>query len=162
MEYFKSGSQLINRIENSNTYTVKNNIGIKIRTYTKEQFDAMPKKRMSKTHFNEELNNYYRNYKETWDFKGEKFRAMENFELNENSEFTNYNMSQIPVGYVTINKIVCKVMFIYNKGKVFYVNMDAFQNGIAPLVDATTFEQLSYVRLKNCCPVMNLTKQCIR
>lgn len=162
MEYFKSGTQLISRVIGASKYLVKNNIGMKLKSYTKEQFDAMPKKRMTKTQFNEELNNYFKNYKETWEYEDNKYRAMENFDIDENGEFTNYNMDTIPVGYERINGVISKVMFIYNKGRVFYVNMDSYNKGIAPLIDATTFEQLSYVRLKNCCPVMNLTKRCIR
>lgn len=162
MEYFKSGSQLISRIEESNTYTVKNNIGVKVRTYTKEQFDAMPKKKMHKTQFNEELNSYFKNYKETWEWEGEKFRAMENFELNSKDEITNYIVDSIPTWNRMINGVLSKLMFIYNKGKVFYLNLTSLHKGIATLIDATTFEELSYVRLKNCCPVMNLTKRSIR
>lgn len=162
MEYFKSGTQLISRIIGSSVYNIKNNIGLKVTSYTKEEFDNMPKKNLNKTQFFEEVNNYFRNYKETWDYEGERFRAMENFELNEKGEITNYEFDSLPKYYITLNGVSTQVIFIYNKGRVFYVDVSEENLSIVKMIDATTHEALTFVRLKNCCPVMNLTKRCKR
>lgn len=162
MEYYKSGTQLISRIIGLSTYTIKNNIGAKVTSYSQEEFDKMPKKKLNKTQFYEELNNYFRNYKETWDYNGERFRAMENFELNEKGEIINYPFGNLPKGCITLKGTDIPVVFIYNKGKVFYVDVKDKDLSIVRLFDATTHEPLTFVRLKNCSPVMNLTKRCIR
>lgn len=161
MQYFKSGDLLISKHTELTTAVVKNNISKESDLIPGEVFSSMVKEELKPEKFNELLNLYYKNNKETWTRNGIDYRSMENFEVNKLGECTNYPENKIPLHWISSEKYEFEgwCHLIYYQGSVFYLHWGLGSDSRSRLVDAITFEPMKWVRAKHCSPIMNLTER---
>lgn len=164
MEYFKSGDLLIAKHIELSIALIKNDIGLDKSQINKEDFERMKKSELRPEKFNELLNLYYKNNKETWEKDGKKFRSMENFEISSSNECTNYPKGKVPLHWIESDSygVIGYCHLVYYQGTLFYLSWGTDKDSRSRLIDAVTFEPMKWVRAKNCSPIMNLTDKVIR
>ena len=110
------------------------------------------KTKIKRQKFNELKNIYYSNIKEEWEYKGEKYRNLPNFDM----ECTNYKWHQLPKYKIGYND---GLILVYHQGDVFYFNWSygGYPNG--QLFSTKDNRLVKWVKPKNCAPIFNINKK---
>lgn len=153
MNYYKTPELLIQHNPITGVYRIRNTIKKGDKTISKQAFDLLDALQIKKRHFCELLNNYFRNQRQEWEFEGEKFQKLENFDKEGNSG--NLTLADIPSHKIT--HYVC--IMVYHWGEVYFFRPTQFPKGL--LFDVKNQKLLRWVDIKNVAPIFNKTKKCV-
>ena len=170
MKFYETNKYLIKHNPDTGVYRIANFIGIDKdkRILTKEQFNQLESKSLSKSNFNQKLNKYFRETEHEWIYDGIKFRKLDNFS---NEVYGNRH-----IGWTTMPKhnpydklpphkrgySNHPMILVYNQGRIYYFNWSYGGYEQGQLYDPRTLEFAKWARPKNCAPIFNCeTKEII-
>lgn len=149
-EYFKSEEHLIRHNVEKDIYVISNTT--KPYIILREEFENIKPIQIKKMDFDCELNSYFRNLKEEWEFEGDRFRNLECFD---NEGFSNeINVLTIP----RINDIPFQSFIkIYHHGKVYHTLINYSKRRMnLQLFDIKTNRFAKWTSITNCSPIFNI------
>lgn len=118
---------------------------------------------IKKHEYQELLNLYFSKSKETWEFQGELFKKLDNFEVNtyknvwKNNEYWFLNYKDIPYhefGFTSGH-------IVYYQGKLYVANINGnyFPRTMLFKLNYKFPDKIKWTNLKNCAPVFNINKK---
>lgn len=149
MHYYQAKNKLIQYSPIHNTYRIMNTLD-KNNLLSKEEFNSLEPKQLDKDLFYKLMNQYYRDIKLEWEFEGERFRKLDNFDKKGNS--SGINVKDLPHHTVEIYK---NAKLVFYRGLVYYLLHEYprcilyFTNGKGCIRTSIT----------NIAPIFNVTKK---
>ena len=147
MIYYKSDSNLILFNTNTKKYFITNKE--KKTILTKEEFDSLNTEKIKKQKYCELMNNYFKSNKHKWEFNGQKFKKLDNFEINT----FNFIYSKIPKHNNILRNY--NLILVYHWGKIYYMLVSQYLPK-AQLIDCNTLKIVRWVDIKNVSPIFNI------
>ena len=157
MNYFKADNKLIQYNPDTKIYKIRNIIdgsGV----ISAEEFKSLNSQKITKQNFCHEMNVYFKNVDHEWEFQGNEYRKLDNFESNNMLFSANYKIGK-DIPYHEIGLFKNTVILVYHWGKVYYhtISYNGYKQG--QLICPYTNKILQWARLKHCAPVYNITRK---
>lgn len=150
MQYYQSKNNLIQYSPIHNTYRIMNTLDKKDNLLSKEEFDNLKPKQLDKQDFFRLMNKFYKETKLEWEFEGEKFRKLDNFDKNGNSNKT--NLKELPNHNFEIYK---DAKLVFYRGRVYYL-LRTYPRCILFFTNGKNYVRTS---ITNVAPIFNITKK---
>lgn len=150
---------------NENTGVIKQVNCLRWVFVSKEDFDGLEVRKISKDRYNNLLNKYFKTAKIEWEHNGDKFRVLDCIETNNFGNINNYqfyndtykntndDLPKLP--WFPIDSIYGYGFIAMFRGIVGYVC--PYTNGGYQFLDIKTKEFKQWVTLRNLRPIMNMT-----
>lgn len=157
MNYYKADDKLIQYNSETDVYKIRNVIdgsGV----ITAEEFKSLNPQKLSKQKFCQEMNVFFKHVDHEWEFQGEKYRKLDNFEASERRLSANYIIGK-DIPYHQIGLFKDTVILVYHWGRVYYhtISYNGYKQG--QLICPNTNKILRWAQLKHCAPVFNVTRK---
>jgi len=148
-DYYKTKVLIIQYNHNTDTYFIRNRIGLIDSRLAKEQFDSLNAVKIKKIEYDTLVNKYYNNTEDEWIYNNVKYKKINNF-----SQQDWYN--KIPKH--TLGEHWYWYFKVYHLGKVYYCLPNYGGMGRSCLYDVNTLKQCKWTALKHCQPIFNITE----
>lgn len=148
--------KIIQHNKETETYTIRNNIKLKDKRISNDDFLLLKTKKIKHEEYCRLLNIYFRDIKETWLFEGGEYQSLDNFERTERCLAANYNVGkEIPYHKIGKHEFNRNMILVYHWGKVYYhdISYNGYKQG--QLYDTKTLDAVQWCQLKNCAPIFN-------
>ncbi len=155
MKYYKTEDLLIQLNPETKVYKIRNNVGIETKLLTKEEFEASNAIEIKKPKLCELMNQYFKDVKHSWVYKGVRFKKLPNFEGNGINACTNYNFKKDILKHELEDKKYGKLAMVYHWGRVYYFTWSYNGYPQGQLINPTTLELVRWARPKHCAPILN-------
>lgn len=150
--YYKANDLLIQYNYSTNTYFIRNRIGLKDSRITKEEFDKLNAIKIKKKEYDTLVNQYYNNTEDEWIYNNVKYKKINNF--SEKDWYTKVpKHKKIRPGYFDLGDIF---FIVYHLGKVYYCLPNYGGMGRCILYDINTLQHCKWTSLKHCQPIFNI------
>ena len=124
------------------------------RKISEDEFNNSNPIKINQQKYLEELNKWFKNTKYSWEYKGTKFKKLDNFEIDNSGKITNYNFNlDIPQHNF---ESLGKYFIVLHQGRLYYTFI---YNNYYPQMQLISFhnKQLTnkWTNIKNLSPVFN-------
>lgn len=146
-DYYKTDKLIIQYNHETNTYFIRNRIGLIDSRITKEEFNSLNVTKIKKKEYDTLVNQYYNNTEDEWVYNNVKYKKINNF--SQQDWYSKIPKHKDNYGWY---------FKVYHLGKVYYClpNYGGMRRSI--LYDVNTLKHCKWTALKHCQPIFNITE----
>lgn len=163
MKFYKADDKLIQFNPETKVYKLRNTITTDDKRIAEDDFKSLNAKEIKRNEFSRLMNLYFKNIKHEWVYEHSHFKKIDNFEDNNHSFSSNYNLGKdVPYHKIEGKEYYGNLVLVYHWGRVYYhtISYGGYPQG--QLICPKTHSIVRWARLKNCSPIMNInTKKII-